>query len=195
MPQGGNWNKTTAPKSLWGNYLAAANTSALPSVGLLYYDWVHGQTNLDPNLKSNTNLSSNFYFGQLNPDHIGTDCVGFTKNSIWYDTSPTGYFWAQNLNRNYPNGNTAWSAEITSQQAIRAGDMDSLKKAVPGDVFYYGTDHVGVVLNNDGSGTPEGVRLIKAYFDGPVAYVKNSRVLTKLINNNQPRPWVVVRLN
>ncbi len=192
IAQGGNWNKTTAPESLWGNYLVAAGSSALPSVGLLYYDWIHGQTNLDPNLQSNTALANNLYFGSLNPDHIGTDCVGFTMNSMAYKNSP--YAWATYGQRSYPADNANGSGVIGTQPALAAGDIGQLKQAVPGDVFYYGRSHVGVVFGSAGDGTPEGIQLIEAYFDGPVAYVNNNRTLAQLIVNNQPRPWVVVRL-
>ena len=90
--QPGNfWNQTTAPQHRWENYLrVATNDNALPGVGLLYYDWVNGQPNLDPDLVSAGAQTPGqlFQFNvppyNVSPNHIGTDCVGFSENSVSY---------------------------------------------------------------------------------------------------------------
>ena len=66
-----------------------------------------------------------------------------------------------------------------------------LKYAVPGDVMYYGlTAHIAIVLSNDESGTPAGVKLIESTHNGPIANVANPRTLAMLATKG----WVVGRL-
>jgi hypothetical protein len=221
LSNGGGWNATTSPGRQWANYLKVGATTALPSVGLLYYDWAIKQSNLDASLNTSLNAvppppytpigqlfhdgstDANGFSYDFSPSHIGTDCVGFAENSVSYNGG--SYKWNNKL-RNYPFPGNGLSVKIASWSDSPASLKTELATVIPGDIFYYGDvgldnivnngHHVGIVLSSDSVGTLTGIKLIEAYFNGPVAYVNNERslfVAATDINGNL-RNWEIVRL-
>jgi hypothetical protein len=203
------WDKTTAPSRHWGNYLdVATNQRALPGLGMVYFDWAHDQAHLDSGLNKTTGDPGQKFHDNIGgynvaPDHIGTDCVGLSENSASYPNSV--YVW-NTAQRSYPFPSQGKSVQIVSREdyQLQQADMkNKLKAVIPGDVFFYydtGTvngEHVGIVQSNDGTGDLRGIQLVEAYFDGPIAYVDNSRTLSSIEDhcaNNGAETWSVVRL-
>ena len=209
------WSKTTAPNGKWSNYLlVGTDSNYIPSIGLLYYDWNVNQQFLDANLHialppsfplttigqlfHDNGTDANGFSYNFAPNHIGTDCVGFAKNSVSY--SGSSYQW-NNKTRNYPFPANGLSVQIAAQTDSNDQRIRELKNVVPGDVFYYWEldkngnmvgDHIGIILSSDGTGSLQGIRLVEAYFFITVAYVNNIRSLSDI--DGLGKNWVIVRL-
>jgi hypothetical protein len=195
-----------APKGNWLNYWNTAVSSGVvaPGVGLL---WGELNKEISPPLQTALNLTeistlknsvavaSGATTTYHEPQWAGVDCVAMAKNAVWYPGSP--YLWAQSQIRNYPdsvNGVVAVTNHAEMSANIRK--YPNLKYAVPGDVMCYNNHaHIGFVLNNDGSGDVEGIKLIESThrispFD--IANVSNLRTLGDIQTDG--KPWVVARL-
>jgi len=222
-----SWSSTKAPPAdagatNWRNYTrtpVAGHQAFVPGVSLFFYQWAN--TNNVWNLGSKSETIAKF----PNARAAGLDCVGFSQGSASYSGNP--YLWPNLAEDAWKSANLAqdiaqdnrvllsdsantsqYFAQISTSSnfAVSQSFVDSLKKVVPGDIFFYG-HHIGVVqsvnmeqLNSFQLATAtqqsvedllSSITTIESFFWGNVNYVDHRTI--KTINTNGS-DWRIVRL-
>lgn len=191
----GNYSKSTAPKDVWRNYwdVALNKKVAAPGVGLLwgYIKPADGvvftpQDGLDVRTINMLRGTSPYN----DPKWTGVDCIGLAKNAAAYGTN---YVWVTKAGawRTYP-AKVDGVVQITGIKIDLDQDVRTakLKLVVPGDVMWYDTSHIAIVLSNTGTGLPSGIRLIESTHSGKIASATNGFTLSSYASKD----WIIGRL-
>lgn len=214
------WPLTTAPINKWGNYVERNFTNQtgnfirtfMPGLGL-YYDhpeFTMGPDVADINAGQVVNLvGDNRTASMTNPFPIGTDCIGFAQRVMQY--AGNSYKWGDLSTswteggllypncaggRLYPTLERQLSELIIARLDLPASNR--VKNVYPGDILYYGVDHIAIVQSvtyeETGTAPISSIKIIEAIFNHGEDYqtVINERNLTSSIISD--KPWKIVRL-